>query len=258
MKIVHVIGYFQPELGYEEYYLAKSQAKLGHEVHVITSDRIWPFENVEQILKRIGSPYQDRMRPIGDSIVDGIRVHRLPVLYEFSDFILVRGLPKVLRNIKPNVVHGHEARQGTPVLPSLYKSLGYTYIIDHHGYSMPVGYKSYIEYMLFRKIVTEYAFKKADAILPINDYIEKFLVSTHKLEKQKIKKINTGIIAEGNGVDTDTFYFDKQSRDDIRNRFSIDRSEILLVFAGKMDNRKGLEMLIAAFAKIKIRSDCFS
>ena len=40
MRIVHVIGYFQPEYGYEEYYTALTQLKFGHEVHVITSDRI--------------------------------------------------------------------------------------------------------------------------------------------------------------------------------------------------------------------------
>ena len=36
MKIVHLIGYFQPEFGYKEYYIARNQLKAGHEVHLIT------------------------------------------------------------------------------------------------------------------------------------------------------------------------------------------------------------------------------
>ena len=57
MKIAHVVSYIQPEFGYEEYYTAREQAALGHEVHVITSDRIFPFNDVEKMLSDIGSPY---------------------------------------------------------------------------------------------------------------------------------------------------------------------------------------------------------
>jgi hypothetical protein len=42
MKIVHIVDYFQPVLGYQEAFLAKEHAKLGHEVFVITSDRYAP------------------------------------------------------------------------------------------------------------------------------------------------------------------------------------------------------------------------
>ena len=38
MKIVHIAGYFMPELGYQEYYLAKKHRELGHDVYVICSD----------------------------------------------------------------------------------------------------------------------------------------------------------------------------------------------------------------------------
>jgi hypothetical protein len=43
MKIIHVIDYFQPQLGYQETFLAKEQAKQGHEVYVLTSDRYNPI-----------------------------------------------------------------------------------------------------------------------------------------------------------------------------------------------------------------------
>ena len=43
MKIIHVVDYFQPILGYQEVFLAKEQAKLGHDVVVITSDRYAPI-----------------------------------------------------------------------------------------------------------------------------------------------------------------------------------------------------------------------
>ena len=40
MKILHCIGYFQPELGYEEFYTANEQSKdAKNQVYVVCSDR---------------------------------------------------------------------------------------------------------------------------------------------------------------------------------------------------------------------------
>ena len=38
MRIVHVIDYYQPKLGYQETFLAREQCKLGHEVRVVTME----------------------------------------------------------------------------------------------------------------------------------------------------------------------------------------------------------------------------
>ena len=54
MKIVHLMGYFVPELGYQEYYLAKKHKQMGHDVYVIASDLLYPFPNIETMLKEAG------------------------------------------------------------------------------------------------------------------------------------------------------------------------------------------------------------
>ena len=53
MKIVHLCSYIQPKLGYQEYYLAKEHAKMGHEVIVISSDRYYPFPDYNNTIKKI-------------------------------------------------------------------------------------------------------------------------------------------------------------------------------------------------------------
>jgi hypothetical protein len=40
MKIVHVMNWYIPNMGYQENILPAEQKKLGHEVYIITSDRI--------------------------------------------------------------------------------------------------------------------------------------------------------------------------------------------------------------------------
>ena len=82
MKIVHLIGYFQPELGYKEYYIARNQAKLGHDVSVITSDKLYPFSNVSEISKKINIS-KERKYPAGTTVIDGVTVYRLPSFFDF-------------------------------------------------------------------------------------------------------------------------------------------------------------------------------
>ena len=53
MKIVHLTSYFQPQLGYQEYFLAREHIKLGHDVWVVTSDRYFPFPDYDKTVKNI-------------------------------------------------------------------------------------------------------------------------------------------------------------------------------------------------------------
>src|SRR3989344_9365136 len=121
MKIVHLMGYFVPELGYQEYYLAKKHKEMGHDVYVIASDSLYPFPNIENMLKEAGAKEVSRKRKPGLSIIDGIKVYRLNHWLEYSDFILVKGLKKTLEKIKPDVVFAHESRRGLPALAGLWK-----------------------------------------------------------------------------------------------------------------------------------------
>jgi len=43
MKIVHLMSWYMPNMGYQENYLPAEQKKLGHDVEIITSDRYTPF-----------------------------------------------------------------------------------------------------------------------------------------------------------------------------------------------------------------------
>jgi len=51
VRILHVTQYFLPWLGYQEYYLAREQARAGHEVMVLTSATL-PGETTRSLLRR--------------------------------------------------------------------------------------------------------------------------------------------------------------------------------------------------------------
>lgn len=240
MKIVHLIGYFQPEFGYEEYYLARKQAQLGHAVYVVTSDRFVNVKNIENLLNGANAVIS-RKRKVGLSIVDGFKVYRLPCLFEFSNFILVKGVKRILSNIKPDVVHAHEPIQGTPAVAALYKEkLGYKLIVDQHkfGFFSPL---SKLEYMLFRKHICNFAYAKADKIIATTKEARKFLMNIHKIEDDRI-------VESPLGADTETFRFDECARKDTRHSLGIGLKDVVLIFAGKIERYKRLELLIESFS----------
>jgi len=135
MKIVHLMGYFVPEFGYQEYYLAKKHREMGHDVYVVASDMLYPFPNIETMLKEAGIKNTSRKRKAGFSVIDGIKVCRLKHFFEYSDFILARGLKQALAKIKPDVVFAHESWQGLPALAAYYKKLfNYRLVVDQHDF----------------------------------------------------------------------------------------------------------------------------
>ena len=252
MKIVHLMGYFVPELGYQEYYLAKQHKEMGHDVYVIASDMLYPFPNIENMLKEAGIKDTSRKRKAGFSIVEGIKVYRLPHTFEYADFILVKGLKKILEKIGPDVVFAHESRQGTPALAAFYKkNFGYRLVVDQHdfyhripNYALWKRIARFLDYFLLRKFIVGYSLKRADRIVAVTKETKDFLVKTHKIEPKKIFLVPLG-------VDTDFFRFGSEARKNIRKKFKIKESDVALVFSGTIVRRKGLELLIDVLSEIK-------
>jgi glycosyltransferase involved in cell wall biosynthesis len=252
MKIVHLMGYFVPELGYQEYYLAKAHKQMGHDVYVIASDMLYPFPNIEEMLKEAGIKNTSRKRKAGFDVIDEIKVYRLNHILEYSDFILVKGLKQVLEKIKPDIVFAHESRQGTPALAAYYKKNGdYKLIVDQHDFYHKIPnhlwWKKllrFLDYFMFRKFIVNYSLKRADKIVAVTQETKNFLTKTHKINPKNVSLIPLG-------VDTSSFKFDNKSRVKIRKKFRIKNNDIVLVFSGTIVRRKGVEILLGALSKIK-------
>jgi len=242
MKIVHLIGYFQPEFGYKEYYIARNQVKLGHQVYVITSDRIYPFPNLSELAKKINiSP--DRKRKRGLSEVDGIKVYRLPAIFELKGAILIKGIKQLLKEIRPDIVHAYEPVQLTPICGAFYKKQNYFLISDHQQFELPRTVLGKIYYYTVSKFLSQYMFRKADMIIcPTKDSCE-FIKKRFKIDYSKIEKIPLGF-------DSDFFYYDSRARKNIRNYLGIKNDEILFITAGRVEKDKKYEMVFKALSRI--------
>ncbi|MCU0798681.1 MAG: glycosyltransferase family 4 protein [Candidatus Thermoplasmatota archaeon] len=245
MRIAHVVSYFQPEFGYEEYYSAREQAAMGHEVHVITSDRIFPFKDASRMLADIGSPYKDRKRPLGAQEMEGFTVHRGKTRFEvLFDLISYEGVVEALREIRPDVVHAHGLWQwGTRKAASVKDELGFKLVIDEHAYSTTYDqtktFRNWLldkEYRLLRAPHARRSLKKADRLVAICQETVVFLRDFYGIKGCELIEL---------GIDHRKFMRDEASRERVRKELGVGDGH-LLITAGRVEREKRLEHFIEA------------
>ena len=96
------MDYFHPVLGYQETFLAREQAKMGHDVYVVTSNcQSRPYYTVNKEL--LGN----RIVNCGFFIEQGIKVWRLKKLFELPSTVWMLGLERKVRELKPDIVYVH-------------------------------------------------------------------------------------------------------------------------------------------------------
>lgn len=256
LKIVHICSYFQPELGYEEYYTAYFQKQMGHDVYVVTSDRLFPFKNIEKMLKQAGEKNTSRIRFTGFKEIDGIKVYRQPIIIEtLYDFMLVKGVKKVLQEIQPDIVQGHGGKEGTPAQGAYYKDkLGYEFVCDSHDFYFDQHVlirkiKSWkdvvakLDYIFFRKHLGAYTYKKAAKVIAVTPDVKDFAVDFNGVSPKKV-------VVTSLGADTEYFNYDPEARKRIRKKLGYKDSDVVVLHAGILSRRKKTERVFEVFGKI--------
>lgn len=242
MIIVHVIGYFQPELGYKEYFLAKEQVKLGHHVHVVTSDRIYPFPNIAEISQQLNLP-PTRQRPAGQSVLDGIFVHRLPTAVEVGSAILVRGLKEALAEIQPDTAILHGPVHALPAVASRLMPKKTRLLVEDQQFRLPQTLRGKIFFWLIGWWLCQLTFRRAAVINFPTPQTELFARRYYRLPAVPMTHIPLG-------YDADVFRDQPDMRVQLRDKLGISDSRCVFLFAGKLQQGKNLELLLKAFARL--------
>ena len=103
MKIVFVSQWFSEKMGYIENCLPFSVAKLGIEVHLVTSTaQVYFYQKhfKESYGTYLGEPIVNK----GTYTLQGVTIHRLPFWHR-KNIIYTRGLKKIISDIQPHIVH---------------------------------------------------------------------------------------------------------------------------------------------------------
>lgn len=245
MKILFITNYFQPKIGYQEYYLSKSFKKLGHDCTVVTSDRFFPFPSYEKTFKPI---LGNRIQKIGTRIESGIRTTRLPLYFEIqsNSLLLFKNLFKNLRKEKYDLLINCNAfsLSNYQVAVSINKLKKKPFVIfDSHASTFNTSINDSITkriyFLIFSLLMKGEILKAADIFAPIGES-EKLLLKD--VFKQDIKSKIIPL-----GANTKVFKPDLNLRKKTRRKLNIN-NENLIVYAGKITKNKDILVLIDSIA----------
>ncbi|MDA1024264.1 MAG: glycosyltransferase family 4 protein [Proteobacteria bacterium] len=246
LMIVHVMGYYVPDLGYQENFLPFEQAKLGHDVHIITGDRYAPHPSYNTVYEpRIGP----RMVGQGKQVERNVTIHRLPVPLELKGHNnpWIRGSVALLDQLKPDIVHLHGV---TP-----WSSLGVIFsgaaqrhvlVCDHHlcHFNLePFTVVKRAYYATFRTLCAIPAQRRVKAWLPVNEDAKQVLSDVLGISGENV-------FISRLGVDADRFTRNADTGRSWRLENNIPDRMKLFVHAGRLEPRKRIEDLIKAFSII--------
>lgn len=242
MKIVHLVDYFQPSLGYQEFFLAKEQQRLGHDVTVLTSERFAPFPAYASTIQPI---LGNRLRSVGRFTERGISVWRLQTAFEWRSRCLIRGVRAALHELRPDVVHAHNILKFTTIQAILAKRrLGFRLVLDDHQHPVDVDRSIFgkLTYGGFRTCLAKIIETYADAIVGVTDEIAAVMQTVYGLDPNKTRVIELG-------VDTALFKFNATARDEVRAGWQYSTNDFVVIYTGKVIPQKGLHWLIEAVAQ---------
>lgn len=241
MRVAHVIDYFQPQLGYQETYLALEQQRLGHQVVVFTSDRY------RAILFR-GNPLLQvegtRIRGTGEFEEKGIVVRRFSVLAEGAGRVWMRGLITSLREFSPDAIHVHGVTTLTAIRialahlrhPELRQSV---LVIDDHMYEAVSLRKLRWFYPLFRGFFMPWIRRSADHLVAVSEDTKKFMIEHYGLSPSEVQVIRLG-------VDEKRFRPNRAARKSIRSTLGLPDEAVVIIYTGKVIPRKQVDVLLQA------------
>lgn len=243
LRILHVIDHFYPLLGYQETFLAKFHS-FNHETLVITSDRYSKimYNANRNLFKKIGS---------GLFIEEGIKVLRLPVLFELFENPWLNGLEKAVVDFNPDVVIVHGFMNLTSIrLVKLKRKLSKIRLIidDHMTYNATRGSWTKFFYCFFKTVFTPMFISSVDSFVAVTNETKEFMRLVYGIPEERITIIPLG-------VDITRFRYDSFARKRVRKEYGIRDDNVVFIYAGKVIPSKGVYLFIEAGLKLSKKFD---
>ena len=244
LTIVHVTAYYIPGLGYQENFLPFEQGALGHNVHIITGNRLAPHPSYNTVYEPMVGP---RKLECGTEVERNVTIHRLSVLIEIRrhNSPWIRGSVSLLNKLGPDIVHLHGVTPWTS-LQIMFSPAAQRHriVCDHHlcRFNLtPFTVAKRVYYAGFRLFGAPLAQRRVSSWMPINEDAEEVLGTVLGIKGENI-------VINRLGVDTAHFGRDRKSGLEWRHTHNISLNSTLIVHAGRLEPRKKTEDLLAAFA----------
>ncbi len=237
MKILQVIS--TPPFAWETggctrvaYDLSKELVKRGHDVTILTTDMYKP--DMRYIINN------------NPEVIDGINIYRFKNIsnklawkyYLYTDIGIISFMKKHLK--KFDVVHLHDFRSFQTIAVMHYcKKYNVPYILQPHG---GVLSKNTINSkVIFDKLFTFKNFNNCKYLVALNE-TEKIQLINYGADANKIMIVNNGINISD--------FLNTPPHGKFRYKYSIDNNTLILLYLGRINKIKGLDLLIDAYSQL--------
>ncbi len=232
-KIVHVVDYLMPDMGYQEFLLPKWNVKAGYDVYIITGDRYTPVENYEETW---GKVLGERICGSGKSVYQGVNIIRLPVLFEVKSRPLIKNLVSTIKHINPDLLYIHGTGSFSIYQCAFsFRNDSCKIFADNHMIVdvVQTGWIQKIYYFLHKFLMKGFISSWIDIFIGVTkdscEYLERF----EGISKTKIELLPLG-------VDTEIFFPNSHKRSD----------SFLVIQSGKLNDDKKPQWTSEAVLKL--------
>jgi glycosyltransferase involved in cell wall biosynthesis len=255
MKIAFLSVWFSDKMGYIENCLPKAMAKLGHDVHIITSTAQVYFYvgNYKEVYEPYLGP---KMLEPGTTIIDGVKVHRLPSFCIYNK-VFFRGLKPALKEIDPDVVQTFDTSDLATVKAASYKKhLHFNLYTANHIVAsvfpplMAKHRKNFlfnIYYFLAGRLPGMYVNEKTSRCFPATIDALQIAVEYFGVDRKKCRLAPLG-------VDTDYFYppspGSAERRSELRKELGFLENDIVCIYTGRFTVGKNPLVLAKAIDRL--------
>jgi len=243
LRIVHVVDYVMESMGYQEYLLPKWNARHGHEVHVVTSDRYFPLPDYDDTFGPLLGP---RRRRPGVTRSEGMTLHRLACSWEYSVWPWQKRLTEVVESLRPDVVFCHGTATPTAVrIARLARRKGIPLLMDNHMCfsAKRGGLAGLLFYLALARLGPWLLSSAAYRFLGVAQECCDFLRRAQRLPTEMIELLPLGL-------DTDIFFPDEAAGRRLRAENGIPADAMVVMQTGKLSPDKAPHLLSRALAPI--------
>lgn len=245
MKVLYLVDYYQPQLGYSEFYIPRELAKLGHQVWILTSNYYFPFPHYNE---SSGKLLGNREQKPGISYQDDIVVIKEKMVAEIFTRAIFANHKKYLEIINPDLVIVNKS-SGYNVIRMAQLKNQFKYKLISYDAHLPSGF--YATGNLLLKHIFYTLFKLFFSKL-LNDKVDKFVAVQEKtIDIMEEFYGQKNIVHIPLGTDMDIFKFDPKHRNLVRKSNHIPKDAFVIGYSGKLIATKGLDILFAAFNHLK-------
>jgi len=236
---------FWENLTYQENELAQMHEKLGHEVTIITSEKLSSSSYIDAswIKNLKNSPEKDKPA--------GYRIIRLPVKYKINfRFWRLKYLYETLSEIKPDLIFFHGITSFSLLDAAEYKrkNPSVKLVVDSHSDHYNSG-RGFLSKEIFHKCIYRNTIRKTSKEIDIYYYlspnIKNFMQEMYLLDDSKLKYLPRGGVVENLNIENADAI-----RYMIREQLDIPQNAIVLVSGGKLDYKKKTHNLLEAVNRL--------